>query len=191
MTDLIQTLTDIHLKNSKKIKYSLLKVSDYRQTFNKSEDPECDICYEHISNKVFVCAEPCSKTFHMACLESMIEHLEDDADNEGKEDACYRCCYCRREFDINQYELSIFVQELLRVKSHGYHIGNAIQSATLRAITYEDDYIDEYRYDVYLPVDSSFIKTPKQSKRGAFKQKQKHLRSHLNVSKKRMPLGRR
>ncbi len=191
MTDLIQTLTNVHMMNSKKIKYSLLKVADYRQTFNKSEDPECDICYKRISNKVFVCAEPCSKTFHMACLESMINHLEDNSIDEGKEIASYRCCYCRREFDINQYELSIFVQKLLHFKSHGYHIGNAIQSATLNAITYEDDYNTEYSYDVYLPVDSSFIKTPKQSKRATFKQKQKHLRSHLSVSKKRMPLGRR
>lgn len=188
MTALIQTLADVHMKNSKKIKYSLLKVSDYRQTFNKSEDPECDICYERISNKVFVCAEPCNKTFHLACLESMINHLEDNAANEGKEIDCYRCCYCRREFDINQYGLSIFVQKLLLFKSYGYHIGNAVETATLNAIFYEDDYNTECSYDVYLPVDSSFIKTPKQSKRAAFKKTKSR---HLNVSKKRMPLGRR
>jgi len=188
MLEFIRTLVRIHTKNSNKIKYNLLNVSDYKQTFNKSEDPDCDICYKRISNKIFVCAEPCCKTFHPACLETMIDHLEDNADNEGKEHAFYQCCYCRREFDINQYALDIFVQKLLHFKAHGYSIGNAIETATLNAITYEDDHNTEYIYAIYMPVNTSFIKKPKQSKRSTFK---KTKNRHMNVSKKRMPLGRR
>jgi hypothetical protein len=49
----------------------------------------------------------------------MIEHLEDNSIDEGKEFACYQCCYCRREFDINRYELELFIQKLLHFKAHG------------------------------------------------------------------------
>jgi len=189
MTDLIETLADIHIKSGKKIKYSLLKVSEYRQTFNKDENPECGICYKNINKKVFVCAKPCNKTFHSACLRSMIEHLEQNAENDedDEEDAicCYQCCYCRREFDINQYELELFLQKLLHFQTHGYHIGDAADKATLNAATYEDDYNTEHQYDIYMPVDSSYVKMPKKSKRGEFK---KTKRSNMKM---RMHKGRR
>jgi len=47
----------------KKIKFSLLKVFEYKKTFNESDDPECGICYKRISNKVFVCDNPVAKHF--------------------------------------------------------------------------------------------------------------------------------
>jgi hypothetical protein len=186
MTNLIENLTDIHIKCSKKIKYSLLKVSDYRQTFNKDENPECAICYKNINKKVFVCAKPCSKTFHSACLESMIDHLEQNADSDNDDDnVCYQCCYCRREFDINQYELELFLHKLMHFQTHGYNINSAVDKAILNAATYEDDYNTEYQYDIYLPVDSSYVKIPKKSKRGEFK---KTKRSNMKM---RMHKGRR
>ena len=188
MTNLVQTLADIHCKNSKKIRYTLLKVSEYRKTFNKTENPECGICYKNINKKVFVCANPCDKTFHQACLETMIDHLEDNADNEDKEEVCYQCCYCRREFDINQYELELFVQKLLHFQTRGYNIGDAVQTATLNAVTYEDDYNTEYQYDIYFPVDPSFVKKPKQSKRADFKNHNKNKNQYKN-KKMRMNIG--
>jgi len=178
MSDLYQTLAEIHRKNSHKITYDLLNVSDYRKTFNKDENPECGICYKSVNTKVFVCAKPCNKTFHQACLETMIGHLESNADDAGQEDACYQCCYCRREFDINSYELELFVQKLMHFKSQGYNIGDAIQQATLNAITYEDDYNTSFQFDIYLPMDIRHVKVPKQSKRAEYKKTRKmmHIR---------------
>jgi hypothetical protein len=195
MTDtIIQTLADVHRQQSKKIKYSLLKVSEYRQTFNTNENPECAICYKNINKKVFVCASPCNKTFHTACLETMIDHLEKNADANADVEVgeninvCYKCCYCRREFDINQYELELFLQKLVHYQTHGFHIGSAAETATLNAATYEDDYDTEYQYDIYMPVDSSHVKMPKVSKRSAVKRGEK---KNWQVNKKRMPMGRR
>ena len=195
MTDtIIQTLADVHRQQSKKIKYSYLKVSEYRQLYKLNENPECAICYKNINKKVFVCAAPCNKTFHQACLESMINHLEKNAEAEADVEVgeninvCYKCCYCRREFDINQYELELFLQKLLHYQTHGFHIGSAVETATLNAATYEDDYNTEYQYDIYMPVDSSHVKMPKVSKRSAVKRGEK---KNWQVNKKRMPLGRR
>ena len=181
-------------KKNKKIEFTLLKVLEYKKKFNKDENPECDICYKRINNKVFVCADPCNKTFHQTCMETMIEHIESNADEEGKDDACYQCCYCRREFDINAYELALFTQTLLSFKGQGYIVEDAITLSTFNTITHSADEDMHYQYSIYLPLDTSFIKTPKQSKRGAFKQKQKYKHSsclQVNMSKKRMPLGRR
>lgn len=91
---------------NKKIKFSLLKVFEYKKTFNESDDPECAICYKLISNKVFVCEKPCGKTFHRDCLKTMIEHIEINTDEKIRPD--YKCCYCRRKFNIHDYDLELF-----------------------------------------------------------------------------------
>ena len=83
MEAIIKSISDIHIKHSKKINFSLLKVSEYRKTF--TEDPECAICYKRIYNKVFVCEKPCAKTFHPACMENMIDRIEETADEEDEE----------------------------------------------------------------------------------------------------------
>ena len=163
--------------------------------FYTGENPECGICYKNINKKVFVCAKPCNKTFHLACLESMIDHLEDNADtadnDDEDDDVCYQFCYCRREFDINQYELELFIQKLLHCKTQGYYIDDAVETATLNAINYADDYNTEFQYDIYKPVDSSRVKMPKQPKRGEFKKTKNRSWAQAKVNKKRMPLGRR
>ena len=165
---------------NKKIKFSLLKVFEYKKTFNESDDPECAICYKLISNKVFVCEKPCGKTFHRDCLKTMIEHIEINTDEKIR--PYYKCCYCRRKFNIHDYDLELFLQELLFLGNRGYNINDAILHSTFNASNRsETDICDEVEYSVYFPMDTCYIKTPKLAKRAEFKNKHKHKRSHTQL----------
>ena len=123
---------------SKKVQLCLLKLADYKlcasfdqpknddQYHSQTQDVECAICFKNICNKVFVCSEPCNKTFHPACLEKMVDQLEETAWEEEKKPD-YRCCYCRREFDLRFYQNEIFGRYLLGLKAGGYDVSDAMQ----------------------------------------------------------------
>jgi len=153
-------------KTTRKIKFSLLKVFQYKKTFNINEDPECGICYKRISNKLFVCAKPCDKTFHRECIETMIDHIEDNASD-------YRCCYCRRNFDIRDYDLTIFKQRLEYLSGQGYKVDEAVSQSEFNTITLDSESDAYFEYNVYMPLDTAYFKLPKCAKRAEFKKKNK------------------
>jgi len=174
MEAIIKSISEIQNKHNNKINFSLLNVLEYRKTFNQKDekdekdekkDPECGICYRHISNKVFVCAKPCAKTFHPACLERMIDRIEETTDDHKH--PCYQCCYCRREFNISHYDTSLFNQELLYSKGCGYYVDDAILLSSFNSVIYDNEDI-RYQYSIYIPVDTTYIKKPKQAKRAEF-----------------------
>ena len=166
------------LKPCKKIKFTILKVFEYKKTFNESADPECGICYKRISNKLFVCAKPCSKTFHQDCLEKMIDHIEDNTTDE-KTDPDYRCCYCRRNFDIRDYDLTLFKQKLAYLSGQGYKVDEAIIQSEFNTVTLDAESDAYFEYNVYLPLDIAYFKLPKLGKHAEFKKKNKRLHQHL------------
>jgi hypothetical protein len=140
---------------------------------NDCHDTECAICYKRITNKVFICSEPCGKTFHPACMEKMIDQIEENAWQEGDDEdkqTEYRCCYCRREFDIQNHDIEIFMRHLLGLKAGGYDVSEAIIQAhnNVNALGGEVD-DSTFEYNIYIPFDKTYIKKPKQAKRAAFK----------------------
>ncbi len=161
-----------HFNDNGLVKMSLLPLSEL-----KCEEPfcqtlgeiiECAICYKRIYNKVFVCTEPCNKTFHPSCLDKMIEQLEETAyENEYKPN--YRCCYCRREMDMKNYSLEILMRHLLELKGQGYYVDDAIQQAIYNSSLEpgSEDFMDTFEYAIYVPTVS--FKIPKQSNKSAYK----------------------
>jgi hypothetical protein len=167
-------------KKNDKVKLSLLSLMELKdeEPFcqNKDEDIECAICYKRIynqKNKVFVCSDPCNKVFHPSCMERMIEQIDESA-YQADEDAHYRCCYCRRDFDINYYNLELFMRELLGLKaSGGYYVDDVIKQATKHYLTLPDDIAEEqpepFSYEIVTLISLAHIKKPKQSKNALFK----------------------
>ena len=173
---------------------------------------ECAICYKRIYKTVFTCSEPCNKKFHMQCVEKVIDQTEESAYMAYKKPQ-YKCCYCRRELDMDRYYYDIYMRELSGLRAGGYDIreavqkvnefmankkANAIDANAIEANAIEanaidanaidananaieanasetdasetDDDEEELIFNVYIPLDTSHIKQPKQSKRADFKQ---------------------
>lgn len=171
------------IKNENRVKMSLLKVSEYRLGQEPSQDcndTECAICYKRIYNKVFICTEPCGKTFHPGCMEKMIDQIEENADEDKRIE--YRCCYCRREFDIQNHDIEIFMRHLLGLKAGGYDVNEAIIQAHKNIETLCDDNDTVFDYVIYSSLDMKYVKKPKQAKRAPvfkrqkFIQKKQHMR---------------
>ena len=159
------------IKNEKKkVKMSLLKVSEYRLGQEPSQDcndTECAICYKRIYNNVFICTEPCGKTFHPGCMEKMIDQIEENTEEDKVFE--YRCCYCRREFDIQNHDIEIFMRHLLGLKAGGYDVNEAIIQAHKNIDTLCDDNDTVFDYVIYSSLDMKYVKKPKQAKRAVFK----------------------
>lgn len=158
-----------------KVRMCLLTLAELKRDthFCQTEAPEidCDICYKRIQKNVFVCNEPCNKTFHPACLEKMVDQLEETAWEEEKEIE-YRCCYCRREFDFKAYQRELFGRHLLGLKANGYNVNEAIRQLCQEdeaAIAGNEEEEHDKEYSVYVPLDTSYIKKPKAGKRALFK----------------------
>ena len=161
-----------HFKDNGLLKMSLLPLSVLKceEPFCQTPDAiiECAICYKRIYNKVFVCTEPCNKTFHPDCLDKMIEQLEETAyENEIK--TSYRCCYCRREMDMKNHSLEVFMNQLLELKKQGYYVDDAIKQAIYNSTLepWSEDFMYTFEYAIYVPIVS--FKTPKQSNKSAYK----------------------
>ena len=156
---------------------------------------ECAICYKRIYKTVFTCSEPCNKKFHMQCVEKVIDQTEESAYMAYKKPQ-YKCCYCRRELDMDRYYYDIYMRELSGLRAGGYDIREAVQKvnefmankkanaidANANAIEADasetDDDEEELIFNVYIPLDTSHIKQPKQSNRAAFIQKNNQQRNN-------------
>lgn len=66
---------------------------------NKKKQYGCAICFDRLAcgEKVLICNAPCNKIFHEACFEKSIE----DAFVSD-----IKCCYCRRKFKIDCYDVN-------------------------------------------------------------------------------------
>jgi hypothetical protein len=178
-----ETAITSNVSRKNKVKMSLLKVSEYRMEQTHCDETECAICYKRINNKVFICPEPCGKTFHPTCMEKMIDQIEENAWQESgdddEKDPEYRCCYCRREFDIQNHDIEIFMRHLMGLKAGGYDVNEAIIQAHNNVNDlengdgYDDDDDESFEYNIYIPLDKTFVKKPKQAKRSLFKQPKK------------------
>jgi len=161
------------------VKFSSLSLMELRKKEPFCQDTgveiECAICYQRIhvqKSKLFVCAEPCNKVFHSSCLARMIDQLEDSADQE-EADPHYRCCYCRREFDINYYCLNLVLRELMVFKANGYCVADAVEQAKqdyLALVDAPEKPLENYYYHIETIISSARLKKPKQSKHSMVKQ---------------------
>jgi hypothetical protein len=184
METICNSIYAINNKHTKKVKFTLVKVSELTQK-NKVDSLECGICYKHISNKMFICSEPCNKVFHLECLDKMIDRIEDIVDDVSKKPD-YRCCYCRRSFDINNYDLTLFTQELLYLKNIGYKINDVLIQASFNSVIHGDETnYTEYEYELFTPINISHIKSPKKSKRSEFKREKKSFKKKILIYKGR------
>lgn len=170
MESAIKQLAEIYNKDNKVVKFRILKPT-VTKCDNGDSMVECGICYKRITHKTKVmCSEPCNKVFHSACIERMIDQVEQNTGELNEYD--YRCCYCRRVFDIHQYDLDILIQRLIYSKERGCAIGDSIQSATLNSFLCRDsDDAEPIDYSIYTPMPRIYKKPYKnQSKRAEFKQ---------------------
>jgi hypothetical protein len=183
MESTIKQLAAIYNKSdATSIKFRILQLADT----SCNSHTECGICYERITSKTkVVCAEPCNKVFHSFCLDKMIDQIENN--NEDLRDSDFRCCYCRREFDIHQYDLDILIEELKNMKKLGYHIGDSIQLATINSFlwrnTHEDDEDAVIYYNIYKP---THRRIHKQFERAHFKHKQRFPKNNIMMRQHRM-----
>lgn len=142
---------------------------DKNNLINEPRELECAICYKQISNTFFACDDPCTKTFHTSCMEKTIEQTEETAYEEDEE-AHHRCCYCRRDFDLDQYCNQLFARRLQTLSASGYNVDDALDH--LKKVINGEEHDEDYEYSIYEIRDEvSFMKKPKQAKRSEFKKK--------------------
>lgn len=130
---------------------------------NKSFNLECDICYKKINKTYFLCGTPCCKVFHINCIEQMMEQIKDCA-NETNDDPNYKCCYCRRHIEINNYLLQLFSHKLTAIHGQSYDIRDALKHVEFKMSMNECLEEDESLI-IYELNNVSYIKKPKQPKR--------------------------
>jgi len=130
---------------------------------------ECEICYKKINKTYFQCGPPCSKVFHTGCIEKMMEQVEDNA-YELDEEPNYKCCYCRRDIEINNYLLQLFAQKLIAMHGETHDIRDAIKHVEFKMGRNELLEEDE-SLEIYELIDISYIKKPKQPKRQILKKR--------------------
>lgn len=135
-------------------------------------EQDCAICYKKINKKYFECSAPCGKVFHTSCIEKMMEQIEETA-NETDEDANFRCCYCRRDIDVDNYMLQLFANHLITLDKTSYDVRDAMKRVAFLMKTNEkpdeDESFDYYQLIRYV----NYMKKPKQPKRQILK-KQLH-----------------
>ena len=135
----------------------------------KSTELDCDICYKKINKTYFRCGSPCSKVFHTGCIEKMMEQIEESA-NEADDEPNYRCCYCRRDIEINNYLLQLFAQKLIAIHGETHDIRDALKEVEYKMS--KNEYLeDDESLLIYELIDISYIKKPKQSKRQILKKR--------------------
>ena len=144
----------------------------------KSTELECAICYKKINKTYFQCGSPCSKVFHAGCIEKMMEQIEESA-NETDDEPNYRCCYCRRDIEINNYLLQLFAQKLIAIHGETHDIRDALKEVEYKMS--KNEYLeDDESLLIYELIDISYIKKPKQSKQNNPKSKQIQEATHTN-----------
>lgn len=130
---------------------------------NECVDLECDICYKKINKKFFQCGTPCGKVFHTGCIEKMLEQSNEVA-YESDEEPNFRCCYCRRDINIDNYVLQLIAQHLIELSRCSHNVLNALKRVEFLIQNNEKLHEDE-SFEYYEFRDNAFIKKPKQPKR--------------------------
>jgi hypothetical protein len=151
-----------------------------------TEKEECAICYKVINKTYFKCGTPCSKLFHLACIEQMFDQIKNAA-LLYQQKPNYRCCYCRRAISLKNYRLQLLKQHLMNLHAYTYDVRSAVKQidSILRTNTNNnnnnqqlqhyhqlehdehDEHDDLYIYELY---NISYIQKPKQTKRLILKQ---------------------
>ena len=138
---------------------------------NTCPELECAICYAPIKKAYFMCSAPCDKTFHTNCLEQAMEQTQEtalDADEEPE----HKCCYCRREIDVDHYLLQIYARYLKTLGAGGgYDISEAM--AQVKDQFQNGNLDDDVEYIIYEIRDKYYQKKPKQAKNQKNQNKQK------------------
>ena len=167
-------------KNSNMKLMMIVKTAEYVEM-------ECSICYTKINKKYFECGEPCGKVFHTGCIEKMLEQIDEHA-NETEEEPNYRCCYCRRDIDIDNYGLQLVGQHLVELHNCcSYDVIGAIKR--IEFLIKNNQKPDEDESFVYYELrDNVYMKKPKQPKREILK---KHIRMPRQIRVKQNIGGRR
>lgn len=153
---------------------------------NECVDLECDICYKKINKKFFQCGAPCGKLFHTGCIDKMLEQTNKNAYEEDEEPN-FRCCYCRRGINIDNYELQLIAQHLIELSRCSHNVCDALKRVEFliqNNKTLDEDETFEY-YELH---DKYFIQKPKQPKREILK---KHIRMPRQIRIKQNIGGRR
>ena len=112
---------------------------------------ECAICYKRIQKDVFICSEPCNKLFHPGCIERMMD--------ETAYGNLHRCCYCRREIQMDSYMKEVYINALMKMKAGGYCVNEALQMIELNGVNQDEGYA------IYLLMPMEYVKKPKQAKK--------------------------
>lgn len=144
---------------------NMLLISNIKNT--PCLEMDCDICYKKINKKFFQCGPPCGKVFHTGCIEKMLEQIEKtafDVDEEPK----FRCCYCRRDIDIDSYTLQLFAQELVQLQSCLHDVTNALRRVE-HLIKNNEKLEEDESFEYYQLRDNTHVKKPKQPKREILK----------------------
>lgn len=126
------------------------EVADVMKETNETV-PECAICYKRINKDVFICSEPCNKIFHPNCIERMMD--------ETAYGNLHRCCYCRREIQMDSYLKEMYINALMKMKAGGYCIDEALQMIELNGVNQDEGYA------IYLLMSPEYVKKPKQTKK--------------------------
>ena len=152
---------------------------------------ECAICYKRINEQVFICTEPCNKMFHPSCLQKVIEQTEETFESDDETDEpTHCCCYCRREYDMDNYYMEVYMRELKSLQAGGFYIGDAMDKLMTEGI------IDGDNYEVYIIVNKEDDIKPKNQKIKRSKISAPHIRrltkqKSKNVMNHRMGCGMR
>jgi|UniRef100_A0A6C0HXH6 hypothetical protein len=147
---------------------------------------DCDICYKKINKKFFECGAPCGKVFHTGCIDKMLDQIEETAAN-ADEEPNYRCCYCRRDIDIENYALQLVAQELIGLHGSLHDASGAIRR--MKFLIKNNQKVDEDElFEYYILRDDTHVKKPKQPKREILK---KHVRMPRQIRIKQNIGGRR
>lgn len=136
----------------------------------KSFGLECYICFKKINKTYFRCGAPCSKVFHISCIEKMMEQTEESA-YETDDEPNYRCCYCRRDIELNNYLLQLFEHKLIAIHSQSYDIRDALYHIEFKMSRNEPIEENDESLLIYELFDISYIKKPKQPKRQILKKR--------------------
>jgi len=98
-----------------------------------------------------------------------MEQVEENA-YELDEEPNYKCCYCRRDIEINNYLLQLFSQKLIAMHGETHDIRDAIKQVEFKMGRNELLEEDE-SLEIYELIDISYIKKPKQPKRQILKKR--------------------
>lgn len=154
---------------------------------NTVVEMECAICYKAIQKTFFKCSEPCNKVFHVNCLDRALEQTAEAAWEEDKE-AEHKCCYCRREIDIDNYFLQLVARRLITLKASGcYYVEDALRQVKRQMENADsDDEAEELELSIYELRQTYYEKKPKQAKHAAkpFRQ-QPRMRVKQNIGGRR------